>query len=82
MCRTSERKRQRGGEICAGSKTEKDRVTEEGGERESLREDGEGGGGGGLPAAKLQSPTCHLHYLTFHPLQNPSSYYCPSVLYV
>ena len=28
---------------------------------------GEGVEGGGLPAAKLQSPTCHPHYLTFQP---------------
>lgn len=50
-----------------------DRLTEEEGEAESLREDGEGGGEeggvGGLPAVKLQSPSCHLHYLTFNPLQ-------------
>lgn len=35
-------------------------------------------GGGGLPAAKLQSPGCHLHYLTFHPLETPSCY-CSSL---
>lgn len=70
-----------GGAICVGESDWK-RLTERGGEAESLREDGKGGGGGELPAAKLQSLSCHLHYLTFHPLQTPSSYCCSSVLYV
>lgn len=38
---------------------------------ESLREDGEGGGSGGLPAAKLQSPSCHLVFFDLSPPTNP-----------
>lgn len=37
------------------------------GDREPEDGTGEGGDGRGLPAAKLQSPSCHLHYLTSHP---------------
>lgn len=54
----------------------------DGGEKISPREDEEEEGGAGIPAAKLQSPCSHLHYLTFHPLQTPSSYCCPRVLHV
>lgn len=58
--------------MCGEKGKEKDRLTEKGGEAESLREDEEGEGEEGkLPAAKLQSPSCHLHYLTFHHSTNP-----------
>lgn len=52
------------------------------GEQRASGRRGEEGAVEGLPAAELQSPCCHLHYLTFNPTQTQSSYYCPSVLYV